>query len=195
LPACVDILLAAGDLPAARDACRELEELAADLDSDVLDAMAAHARGAVRLTEGESHASLQPLRRASQCWQRIDAPYQAARTRVLIGLACHAVGDEDGMDLELEAARTSFERLEALPDLAQVDAIRQRARTARYHGLTRRELQVLRQLAVGKTNRDIATELSVSERTIDRHVSNIFSKLAVRSRSAATSYAYRNELI
>jgi DNA-binding CsgD family transcriptional regulator len=195
LPACVDILLVAGDLPGARDACRELEKLAADFHSELLDATAAHAQGAIRLTEGESQASLLPLRRAWQGWQRLDAPYQAARTRVLISLACRALGDDDGMELELDAARTVFERLEAVPDLAQVDAIRRRARTARYHGLTRRELQVLRLVAAGKTNRDIAKELSVSERTVDRHVSNIFSKLAVRSRSAATSYAYRHDLI
>jgi DNA-binding NarL/FixJ family response regulator len=195
LPAVVDTLLAAGDREAARDACRELEEIAVDFDTDVLNATAANARGAVLLEDGEPHDALLSLRCALQVWQRIDAPYQAARTRVLVALACRALGDDDGTELELEAARAAFEQLEASPDLARVDSLRQQTQAARHRGLTHRELQVLRLLAAGKTNKDIAGELRLSDRTIDRHVSNIFGKLDVTSRTAATSYAYRHELV
>jgi DNA-binding NarL/FixJ family response regulator len=128
-------------------------------------------------------------------WQEIEAPYEAARTRVLIGLACRAVGDHDTAALELEAARSVFAELGAAPDLARVDSLAPRKDTADTHGLTARELQVLRLVAAGRTNKAIAAELVVSERTIDRHVSNIFTKLRVSSRAAATAYAYEHRLV
>ena len=107
-------------------------------------------------------------------WQELDAPYEAARARVLVGLACRALGDEDAAALELEAARDAFARLGAAPDLARARGARA---TAEAHGLTPRELQVLRLVAAGETNKAIAAELVLSERTVDRHVSNIFAKL------------------
>jgi DNA-binding CsgD family transcriptional regulator len=195
LPAYVEIMLIAGDLQEARSACGELEDIAASLDTDVLGAMAAHARGAVELADGHARAALGPLRRAFEVWQRVEAPYLAARVRVLLGLACRALGDEDGAGLELGAARAVFEQLGAAPDLAQIDALAKGSSSAHARGLTRRELQVLREVAAGKTNKVIAAELSLSERTVDRHVSNIFVKLDVPSRAAATAYAYEHELI
>ena len=197
LPAYVDIMLAVRDVPAARDACEDLEGIAAAFDTEVMSAMAAQARGAVALAEGDAYAALGSLRRAWQAWQEIDAPYLAARTRVSIALACRALGDEDATALELDAAAGVFERLEASPDLAKVDSIRRQARELRYDscGLTRRQLQVLRLVATGRTNRQIAGELVLSEKTIERHVSNIFAKLSVPSRAAATAYAYRNHLL
>ena len=195
LPACVEIMLAGGAIPEARDACRELEEIAARFDIGVLSAQAAHARGAVALADGEPQAALGALRHAWQVWQQMEVPYLAARVRVLMGLACRALGDEDGGRLELDAARAVFAQLGAAPDLAWIDALRQRAPSGRPHGLTPRELQVLRLVAAGKTNKAIATELCVSEKTVDRHVSNIFSKLHVPSRAAATAYAYEHQLI
>jgi DNA-binding CsgD family transcriptional regulator len=194
LPACVEIMLAAHDSEAAGEACRELEGIAAKFDSEILNATAAHARGAVLIAEGDCCAALLQLRHACEIWQQMDVPYHAARAQVLIGRACQALGDDDGMELALDAARTVFEQLGALPDLARVERIERQASAKRHHGLTRRERQVLRQLATGKSNRDIASELSLSERTVDRHVSNIFAKLDVASRSAATAYAYRHEL-
>lgn len=157
--------------------------------------MAAQARGAVELTEGDAQAALGSLRRAFEVWRQIEAPYEAARVRVLLGLACCALGDDDGGRLELDAARAVFEQLGAAPDLARVDALIRGATPTCARGLSARELQVLRLVATGKTNKLIAAELFVSEKTIDRHMSNIFTKLNVPSRAAATAYAYENKLI
>jgi DNA-binding CsgD family transcriptional regulator len=193
LPAYVEIMLAAGDIGEARNACRELEEIARSFDTGVPGAIAAQARGAVDLAEGDAQAALGSLRRAVEVWQRIEAPYAAAGVRVLIGRACRALGDEDGAALEFDAARSVFERLGAAPDLARC-ALLKGVRSA-HHGLTPRELQVLRLVAGGRTNKAIASKLSLSEKTIDRHVSNILSKLDVSSRTAATAFAYQHKLI
>jgi DNA-binding CsgD family transcriptional regulator len=196
LPAHVEIMLACGDEAAAHEACRELEAIAARLGADVLAAMAAHARGTVELARGDGCAALGSLRESWHLWQQIDAPYPAARARVLIGVACRMLGDEDGALLELDAARAVFDQLGAAPDIAHLDSIAERAADAgSSHRLTRRELQVLRLIASGKTNKLIAGELSLSEKTVDRHVSNIFMKLSVPSRAAATAYAYRHQLV
>jgi DNA-binding CsgD family transcriptional regulator len=195
LAACVEIMLAVGDLEEARDACRELEKIAAGYESEMLAAMAEYAHGAVDLAEGDAQAALAPLRRALQRWHDLAAPYEAARARVLIAQACRALGDGDSADLELEAALDVFERLGARPDLAQLDSLSRKARSSDARGLTPRELQVLRLLAAGETNKGIAARLVVSERTVDRHVSNIFTKLDVSSRAAATAYAYEHDLV
>lgn len=195
LPAQVEIALAAGDLQEAHRASRELEAIAQRFDSGVLDAMAAHARGAVEHAEGDAQAALSSLHRALEVWQQVEAPHEAARVQVLIGLACLALGDDDGGRLALDAARAVFEQLGAAPDLARLDSLGQSATSARRHRLTDRELQILRLVAAGKTNKAIAAELFLSERTIDRHVSNILSKLDVPSRAAATAYAYQHDLL
>jgi ATP/maltotriose-dependent transcriptional regulator MalT len=191
LPALIEIMLAAGDLQEARRACRELEQVAASFDTSVLGALAAQGRGAVELAAGDARAALAPLRHAFEVWQEVEAPYPAARVRVLIGHACQALGDHDGGGLELNVARAVFEQLGAAPDLARIDGLGRGAP----HGLTPRELQVLRLVATGKTNKAIAAELFVSEKTVDRHVSNIFTKLDVPSRAAATASAYQHKLI
>jgi ATP/maltotriose-dependent transcriptional regulator MalT len=195
LPACVEIMLAVGAGEEADGVCRDLEEIAARFNTEVLDAMAAHARGAVALAAGDARAALGPLGRAFTIWQQVGAPYLAARVRVSVGLACRALGDDDGAELELGAARDVFERLGANPDLARIDALVRRASSDRPHGLTPRELQVLRLVAAGETNKAIAQALNLSERTIDRHVSNIFNKLDVPTRAAATAHAYKQKLI
>ena len=201
LPAHVEIMLAVGDLDEARAGSRELQESAATLSTDVVAAIAAHADGSVRLAEGEPSAVLEPARRAFAIWQQIGAPYLAARLRVLLARACSALGDAEGARLELAGAHEVFERLGARPDLATVQAIeaglRGRGTTAPVggHGLSERELQVLRLVATGKTNKAVARELSLSEKTIDRHVSNIFGKLGVSARAAATAFAYEHKLI
>jgi DNA-binding NarL/FixJ family response regulator len=194
LPACIEILLALDEIEEARTACAELEETAAAMGTEVLAAMAAHARGAVALAEGNASVAIEPLRRAWKVWQEVDAPYIAARIRVLVGQACGALGDEEGMLLELDAAREVFERLGAAADVARL-AVREGRTEARTHGLTPRELEVLRLVASGKTNKLIAKELCLSEKTVDRHVSNIFTKVNVASRAAATAYAYEHGLI
>ena len=195
LPACVEILLAAGGVEEADRACRELEETATLLDTEVVDAIAAHARGAVTLAQGDAREALAPLRRSAEIWQRLGAPYLAARLRVLVGLACRTLKDDEGAALELDAARAVFLELGAAPDLARVDALSQGAPANRPHGLTPRELQVLRLVAAGKTNKAIAYALFISEKTIDRHLSNIFVKLDVSSRAAATAFAYEHRLV
>jgi DNA-binding CsgD family transcriptional regulator len=195
LPAYIEIMLATGDVQGARNACRELEEIAGSFDTGVPGAIAAQGRGAVDLAEGDAQAALGSLRRAFEVWQRIEAPYAAARVRVLIGLACRALGDEDGASLELDVAKSVFERLGATPDLARIDSLMKGAPSGQTHRLTPRELQVLRLVATGETNKAIAGKLSLSEKTVDRHVSNIFAKLDVPSRAAATAFAYRHKLI
>ena len=195
LPACVEIMLAVGDAEEARSACRELQETSLRYESVMLGAMVAHARGAVDLTEGDARAALLALRRAWQVWQELEVPYEVARVRELLGLACRALGDDDTAALELEAARDGFARLGAAPDLARVESLTRNATSVVAHGLTQRELEVLRLVAEGETNKAIATDLVLSERTVDRHVSNIFTKLGVSSRAAATAYAYKHQLI
>ena len=193
LPAAVEILLAAGDRDGAREACEELERLAPEFGSDPLDALVGHARGAVDLALGDARAALVALRRAWQTWQDLGVPHEAARVRVLLGLACRELGDADSAALELEAAGDAFRALSAAPDAARVDALLGRARDT--HGLTPRELEVLRLVAAGDTNKAIAARLVLSERTVDRHVSNILAKLELPSRSAATAWAYEHHLV
>jgi ATP/maltotriose-dependent transcriptional regulator MalT len=195
LPAYVEIMLALGETDDARAACRELEGIAQEYDAEVFRAMAAHARGAVNLAGDDAPAALGPLRDAWRLWRQVKVPYLAARVRVLIGLACREIGDEDGSRLELAAARAEFEQLGASPDIDIVDLHTKLALARNAGGLTRRELQVLRLVANGKTNKAIASELSVSQKTIDRHLSNIFTKLDVPSRAAATAYVYEHNLL
>jgi len=195
LPACVEIFVVAGDLDEARAACVELEHLAETFDTEIVRAMAGHARGAVLLAEGDPRAAVTPLRNAFHVWRKVGAPYIAARIRVLVGRACRALGDEDGAVLELSAAQDVFEQLGAAPDVAKLHAEPKESAHSNEHGLSPRELQVLRMVASGKTNKAIAAELCLSERTVDRHVSNIFVKVDVSSRAAATAFAYEHDLV
>jgi DNA-binding CsgD family transcriptional regulator len=194
LPTYIEIMLAADEIEEARRACRELEDAADDYGTELLRVLAAHARGAVELAEGNAQAAAVWLRQSIEGWQQIDAPYEAARARVMMGLACRALGDNDGATLELQAARTVFQQLGAAPDVARVDTLRG-IRSDEAHGLSAREEQVLRLIATGKTNKEIANELHLSAKTVDRHVSNIFNKLDVPTRAAATAWAYEHRLV
>jgi DNA-binding NarL/FixJ family response regulator len=157
--------------------------------------MAAHAYGLVWLAEGDAGQALAADRRAWSLWQELDAPYEAARARVVVALACRVLGDEDAARMELDAARQVFERLSAGPDLARVEALAGLTPGRAGGGLTAREVEVLRLVATGRTNRTIASELFLSEKTVARHLSNIFTKLEVSSRAAATAYAYQHDLV
>jgi ATP/maltotriose-dependent transcriptional regulator MalT len=192
LPAFAEIMLAAGEIDEARRACRELAEICEECDSDMLRAMLEGTRGAVELAAGDPASALVRLRAASRAWGELEAPYEAARARVLVGRACRALGDEEAFRLELEAARAAFEELGAVPDVAAVDSLTGAAET---HGMTARELEVLRLVAAGKSNREIAAELVISEHTVARHVQNIFRKLGVPSRTAASAFAYEHGLM
>jgi DNA-binding CsgD family transcriptional regulator/tetratricopeptide (TPR) repeat protein len=190
LPACVEIMLAAGDVDAARRACLELEEIASTYESAMLAALLAHARGAVHLAGGEPREALASLRTAAETWRTLDAPYEIARTRILVGDACRLLGDEEAAVFEHDAAKGIFERLGAKPDLARLERP-----VKGTHGLSAREIEVLRLVASGKTNRDIAASLVISEHTVARHVQNIFAKLDLSSRAAATAFAFEHGLV
>jgi DNA-binding NarL/FixJ family response regulator len=190
LPAQVEILLAAGRVDDAAAAADELAQATGLADSVVLKAIADHARGAVLLARGNAAQALPLLRCALEVWLELDAPYLAARLRVLVARACRTLGDEEGARLECEAARAVFEKLGATTDLAGLPKTPTGKRR-----LTERELQVLRLVASGLTNGAIASELALSEKTVDRHVSNIFVKLSVSSRAAATARAFREGLL
>jgi DNA-binding NarL/FixJ family response regulator len=195
LPAQVEIMLAVGDVQSAREAAGELTEIAERYDTLALRAVADHARGVVLLTEGDARAAVVALRAAWQAWRELEAPYEAARVRVLVGLGCRALGDEEAAAMELDAARGVFAQLGAAPDFARLEALAHREAAWKRHGLTNRELQVLRLLAAGKTNHAIASQLVVAEKTVDRHVTNLYTKLGVSSRAAATAYAYQHQLL
>jgi DNA-binding CsgD family transcriptional regulator/tetratricopeptide (TPR) repeat protein len=194
LPAYVDVVLEAGEVSAARGAADELAKAAERLDSPMLRAMANYAIGAVTLAEGDARSACEVLRQAWKTWQYLEVPYETARTRVLIAQSCRAVGDDEGAEMEMDAARWAFERLGAEPDLASLTAPPANSSPAQ-EMLTGRELEVLTLVATGKTNRLIAAELVISEKTVARHVSNVFLKLGVSSRSAATAYAYQHDLV
>lgn len=195
LPAYIDIMLAADDLPSAKNAAEELSKIANEFSASFLQAAVARAQGKLLFEADQYPEALEKFRRAWSFFNETGASYEAAQTRVLIGLTGRKVGDEDTAKLELDAARWIFKKLGAAPDLQKVDNILRNYRQNKPHGLTPRELQVLRLLATGKTNKEIASELFISERTVDRHVSNIYGKLNVPSRSAATAYAYEHRLI
>lgn len=194
LPAHLEIMLGIGEVEEARVARDELQELAHAFESDVLRAVVSQADGAIALADDRAREALDPLRSAFERWERLEAPYEAARVRVLIGHACRALGDDEAAGLEYAAARVVFERLGAEPDRAGLDALNTAVESASAGPLTARELGVLRMISTGRTNKEIADELCLSERTIDRHVSNILGKLDVPSRAAATAYALHHKL-
>jgi ATP/maltotriose-dependent transcriptional regulator MalT len=192
LAAKVEIALAAGTIDAARTALAELEKNAEAIETPYMTALVAHAAGQLRLAEDDPQAALPLLRRAWTLWQQVDAPYEAARTRVKVSAACRALDDDDAARMELDAARTVFEQLGAQSDLASLAPTEG---AAPGHPLTARECEVLALVAQGHTNRGIATILFLSEKTVARHLSNIFTKINVNSRAAATAYAYEHQLV
>lgn len=195
LPAYVEVALAQDAVDDAVSASAELDEIDERYGRPMLHAIAAQVRGAVELARGEPEAALRSLRSSWQVWEELDAPYEGGRVRLLVGLSCRALGDEEGAALEFEAARAAFDALGAAPDVARVDALARPAQTVDTHGLSARELEVLRLVASGRTNRQIAAELVVSEHTVARHVQNIFTKLSVSTRAAATEFAFEHGLV
>jgi DNA-binding NarL/FixJ family response regulator len=195
LPAYVEIMLAIGDHDAAAAGTRELGHIAEGEESDALAAMAAQARGAVALAGGDPPAALIALRPALRTWQAMGARYEEARAKALVGLACRAMGDEDTAALEFDAARAVLRELGAQPALAWLERAASTDPSGQEHGLTARELEVLRLIAAGKKNREIAEQLVVSEHTVARHVQNIFTKLGVSSRTAASAFAFEHDLV
>jgi DNA-binding CsgD family transcriptional regulator len=193
--AMVEVALIGDDRPAARAAVDELGALARAVDAPLITALAQHADGAMTLDEGDARGALGVLRSAWTAWQELDAPYEAARVRVLIGSACRALGDDETAEMEYDAAGWVFRELGAGPDVARVQKLSRRPPREAPGGLSLREVQVLRLVAAGKSNRAIAEELFLSEKTVHRHLSNIFTKLDVGSRAAATAYAFQQHLV
>jgi ATP/maltotriose-dependent transcriptional regulator MalT len=193
LAAQVEVAVAAGDLATGRAAAAALAAIAADIELPLFAASAAEAEGRVAIAAGEPTEALGAIRRAVDAWQRCRLPYEAARARALLGAALLANGDEDDARLELRAAAAAFERLGAVPDAAAATELL-RDPSGLPGGLTARECEVLQLVAAGKTNRDIAVALVISEHTVARHLQNMFAKLGVSSRSAATAYAFEHDL-
>jgi DNA-binding CsgD family transcriptional regulator len=194
LPAFVEIMLATDDVDAAASASRELSDIADEQGSDAIVAMASHARGAVSLVEGDAEKALVELRRAAQVWQELGALHTSARARVLVAQACRLLGDEDTAALELGGVRDIFSELGARPDLAALDLLMHED-DADGHGLSAREREVLRLVATGRSNREIASALVLSEHTVARHLQNIYAKLGVSSRTAAGAFAHEHDLV
>ncbi|MFC5267399.1 LuxR C-terminal-related transcriptional regulator [Kribbella qitaiheensis] len=195
LPAFVEVMLAAGSIEVARTAAMELAAVAERLHAPLLIAISEHLTGAVLLAAGEARSAQAALGHAVATFRDLDAPYDAARARLLIGLACRETGDEVTARLEIEAAKSLFRELGAAPDLLRAEELALEATTRTASLLTARELEVLRHVAVGKSNRAVADDLFLSEKTVARHISKIFIKLGVTSRSAATAYAHQHKLV
>jgi DNA-binding CsgD family transcriptional regulator/tetratricopeptide (TPR) repeat protein len=195
LAAAVEIMLAAGDLETARAAAAELSEIAGGFGAPFLAAASAHAVGAVLLAAGDVAAASISLRQAWEGWRDLEMPYEKAQACVLMAAVCQRLGDRDGRRIELDTARQLFKQLDAEPDMARVAALSEGDTRQTPGPLSPREAQVLRLVAAGKTNRAIAEELFISDKTVARHVSNIFDKLGVSSRAGATAWAYQRNLI
>ena len=195
LPAYVDIMLAAHQVSAAQTAADELFTIAEALGAPFLRAAAADARGAGLLAHGDPAGALIELRRAVSIWRQMEAPYESARSRVLVGQACRELGDTDSAEIEFEAAGKVFDEMGAAPDAERLRQLISSAQPSYPNGLTAREVQVLSLVATGRTNREISSTLKISEHTVARHLQNIFSKLGVSSRTAATAFALEQSLL
>jgi DNA-binding NarL/FixJ family response regulator len=188
LPGAIDVLLAANDLTAARPLVAELEAVGEAFDSSSLKAMAGYAAGALALAEDRPDDALKALRAALQSWQELGWPYETARTRVLVGRSMRELGDEESAVAELGASARALAALGATPAAQEADRLL--APGLLPGGLTAREAEVLRLVAAGGSNAEIAETLFLSEKTVARHLSNIFTKLNVPSRTAAAAYAF-----
>jgi DNA-binding CsgD family transcriptional regulator len=193
LSAQVEVAVAAGALDEARDAARELTAIAAGLNSAVVRATASTAAGALHLAEGDPAAALEHLRLGLDGWRALALPYEGAKTRILIGTTLRMLGDSHGGRIEIDAARAEFVRLGAAADARHATSLLRPGSAPRV--LTEREVEVLKLVASGKRNRDIAAELHLSEHTVARHMQNILTKLGVSSRAAAISHAMEQSLL
>jgi ATP/maltotriose-dependent transcriptional regulator MalT len=192
---CAEILIATGDLGAARAAADELTRVATAFDAPLLLATSDHVTGAVLFAEGKMKAALGLLREAWASWQRLDMPYEAARAGVLIGRVCQALGDHESARMHFDAAGSVFKRLGAAPDVTDLRRVTATPDGNPASALTDREREVLSLVAAGESNRQIAAALDISEHTVARHLSNIFDKLGVTSRTAASAFAHKHKLV
>ncbi len=192
LPAAVEIMVAAQIPDEAREYADELSAIAAVFGNSTFQAMSAYAAASVELITGHDQEALADARESCRLWNDIGSPYEAARARVLIGRALRNLGDQDSAAAELGVARRAFVDLGAAPAVQEIDRMLRRALPG---GLTEREAEVLRLVAAGRSNHDIASVLVLSPKTVERHLSNIFVKLEVSSRTAAAAYAHEHGLM
>ena len=191
----VEVHLASGDIAGARTCADELADLAKLIDAPLLHAISSRATGEVLIAEHQPALAQEVLRRSLTFWREVDAPYETARVRVLLGDACREQGDRTSAELEFDFARAVFQQLGAKANLARLVGVKREPQHAPESPLTTREIEVLALVATGKTNRAIANNLFISEKTVARHLSNIFVKLDLSSRAAATAYAYKHKLV
>lgn len=192
LPAAVEIFVAADQTEEAEEAADELTKIADAFGCSGLRAMAAYCAYQVALAAGDPSRALPQARLSARLWNSLQAPYEVARARTLVGLSFRGLGDEDSATAELTAALQSFTELGATTNRAEVEKLLHRLAPG---GLTPRELEVLRLVAAGNSNQEIAQQLVLSEKTVARHLSNIFTKLAVPSRTAAVAHARDHDLL
>ncbi|HET8594843.1 MAG TPA: LuxR C-terminal-related transcriptional regulator, partial [Intrasporangium sp.] len=195
LPGLIDVLLACGDVESARSCSTELDSWASDFGFDTVRALAASAAAAVEIAAGDPTGALPYARKARALWTGLENRYAAGLAQVLIGRALLALGDERSGGAELDAARAVLAEVGATPAVRAVDQLLSPASQSRADGLSDREVEVLRLVAVGRSNQQVAEALVISERTVARHLSNIFTKLDVGSRTAAAAYAYEHDLV
>jgi len=193
LAAATEIAAAANEPDRSIAAARDLAQIAYTYDTPLVSATSAHATGLAKLARREAAEAMRSLEEALALWLTLPAPYEAARTRALIAQSAGLLEDQERADAETREARATFKALGAADDLRLLDLAA--SGTSTPAGLTPRELKVLNLVATGMTNRAIAHQLTISEKTVARHLSNIFGKLGVTSRAAATAYAYRNDLV
>lgn len=186
----LEAALVTGGVDLARESAAELTSIAQRTRLPVPEARASHARGVAFLMEGSFPRALPELRDAQSRWASLSLPYEEAYARTCLGVARRHLGDEEGAALDIEAARSSLSRLDADPEPPTFLALLG-VRFDRPAGLSPRETEVLRLVASGMTDREIADTLSISEHTVGRHLQNLFAKLGVSTRAAAAAYAVR----
>jgi DNA-binding NarL/FixJ family response regulator len=193
LPAAVEVLVAAGDTEAAGPLVTELQEIGASFGCGALQAAGRYAEASLALAAGDGVRTTAAAKQASALWARLEARRELARCRVVAAQGMRLLGDEQSAVSELEAARKAFAELGARPDERAVAGLL--GETAAPGGLSPREVEVLRLVAAGRSNPQVAAELFLSEKTVARHLSNIFTKLDVGSRTAAAAFAYEHGIV
>lgn len=192
LAALAEAHLAAGDTDAAAEAAKAMTDVVNRAASVYLDAVTRTTEAQVLLARGDALAACLRAGEAVEQFQGLGLPYDEARAREVRGAAARVIDVLDTTQLELTAARDTYRRLGAEPDERRVTALLGEASP---FPLSSREIEVLRLVARGGTNKEVAGQVVVSEHTVARHLSNIYTKLGVGSRSAAAAWAYERSLI
>jgi DNA-binding NarL/FixJ family response regulator len=188
------LLLAAVEVALIRDCaeeaealCRELETGAEAFGTPGFKAWAAHARGAVLIHRAEYGQALDALQAALREYRTQQCRYETGKVYECMATAHKALGDNDIAAADRATAQSIYRQLgvEGLPTSAESDP----------GGLTKREIEILIRIASGATNRQVADLIFISEKTVGRHLANIYAKLGVSSRTAAVTWAYDNNVL